>query len=131
MARKVFALSLDSTMPMEAEFLQLAQQVPRARRQEWVRLILRAGFKFYKENLGKPGFEGFHGAQDNGRRDSTGAVMPVALGDVDKASSTVATEESKAPTAVETPPMGADVLRGMFKLSSCAEVNGVGQEKHP
>ncbi|MCZ8256112.1 MAG: hypothetical protein O9327_10650 [Polaromonas sp.] len=131
--RKVLALSLDDTVPSEAEFLNYLDGVPKARRQEWGRLLLRAGFTFYKDNLGKPGFEGFHEPKDNGPKESSAKGSPnLSTKPVQIQAEAPAPEPMKASvsTDVPAPAMGADVLRGMFKVSSGATANAVGQESH-
>lgn len=127
--RKRVLITLDDDVPAEGEFLKMLEQLPKARRSEWFRLVIRAGVTTYRDNLGKPGFGAFHEARENGKpvpsaEESGGLAAKVVPSPPESP-----TVETLSPQQIvkSTPPlMDAGILRGMFKVSSAAEQNAEG-----
>lgn len=111
MTRKRFTVSLDTMLPGERDFLLMAEKLSPSRRQEWVRMIIRSGFTLYKDNMAKPGFDGFHSAPDN-----LGAAGGKSAGKL----SDEVEDRIDTPSAVVAPLAAPNLnaehpLRGMFK----------------
>ena len=116
MVRKVFPVSLDTSIPAEVEFMEMAASVPRGRRQEWVRLVLRAGISLYKQNLGKPGFDGFHKSTDN--LPMSGTMAPPISSARSEAASEVRVRPGAPSPSSELVSQKEHPLRGMFEQRS-------------